>query len=72
MIQSALCFNCCVLSQTITTYLTYRCWQKTGLEGNFVQDFVATWEARAKPVANTWAAAHEQWIKSITNFEGEA
>lgn len=48
-----------------------RCWQETGLDGNFAQDFVATWESRSKPVAKTWAAVQDQWLNSIANFEGK-
>lgn len=48
-----------------------RCWQKTGLQGNFAQDFVTTWEGKAKPVAATWAAVQDQWLTAIADFEGE-
>lgn len=47
-----------------------RCYQETGLPGGFAQDFIATWQSRAQPVAQTWAAAQEQWVGALRNFEG--
>lgn len=61
----------CVLL-TLFLVMAARCWQQTGLEGNFAQDFVASWEARAKPVASAWAATQEQWLQALIKFEGES
>jgi hypothetical protein len=49
----------------------HRCWQETGLQGNFAQDFVKSWEDKSRPVMESYAKAQDQWLSALKNMKSE-